>query len=204
MQDACFHGKKCWTDVTGVILAGGRSMRMGRDKASLQVEGVSLFSRAKTLLRGFFPRVIIAGDRPDLAEENLPCFPDPFPGSALGGLYTGLLHAETPWIFSLPCDLPFADSEMVQAVLLARESWDVVVPRPPSGPEPLFGLYSRKCLPFMRRQLESGRYRIVDFYGNVRVRYLEPAELPPGWERALCNLNTSEDYRRIVGENRGN
>jgi molybdopterin-guanine dinucleotide biosynthesis protein A len=204
MQDAGSQEKKDWTDVTGVILAGGRSLRMGRDKASLQVGGVSLFARAKTLLREFFPRVIIAGDRPDLEEENLPCYPDDFPGSALGGLYTGLLHAQTPWIFSLPCDLPFADSEMVLAVLRARENWDVVIPRPPSGPEPLFGLYSRKCLPYMRRQLQAGRYRIIDFYGDVRVRYLDPAELPPDWERALCNLNTSEDFRRIVEENRQN
>jgi molybdopterin-guanine dinucleotide biosynthesis protein A len=176
---------------------------MGRDKASLKVAGVSLFSRAKVLLREFFPRVIIAGDRPDLAEADLPCFPDPFPGSALGGLYTGLLHAETSWIFSLPCDLPFADPAMVQAVLRARGGWDVVVPMPPGGPEPLFGLYSKKCLPFMERQLASGLYRIVDFYDRVRVRYLGTEELPPGWRRALYNLNSREDYQRILLENGG-
>ena len=75
-------------DVTGVILAGGRSRRMGRDKALLKVDGVPLFERILGMMQGFFSNVIIAGDRPDLTRPGVPCYPDRYPGSALGGLYT--------------------------------------------------------------------------------------------------------------------
>lgn len=187
-------------DVTGVILAGGRSSRMGRDKALLAVGGVPLFERVLAVLSPFFPRVLIAGDRPDLARPGVPSLPDRFPGSPLGGLYTALEAASTEWIFSSPCDLPHPDPALVRRLLDCREGWDAVVPRTPAGFEPLFALYRKSCLEPMRRMLERGEYRIYDFYGQVRVRFLGPEELPAGWERALRNVNTPDEYRRLEAE----
>lgn len=186
-----------YQDVTGVILAGGRSSRMGRDKACLTVDGVSLFERVLAALRPFFPHLLIAGDRPDLARPGVPALPDRYPGSALGGLFTALQAAETEWVFVAPCDIPHPDPSLVQALLSRREGWDVVVPRTSAGFEPLFALYRKSCLEPMRRMLEAGEYRIYDFYDEVRVRSVGPEELPPGWERALQNVNTPEEYRRV-------
>jgi len=182
-------------DVTGVILAGGRSSRMGRDKAVLELGGISFFERILTVFRSIFPHVLIAGDRPDLAGQDLPCFPDRYPGSALGGLYTGLLAAETPYIFVAACDMPCPDPELIQAIVASRCGYDIVVPRTPAGLEPLFALYGKACLEPMRALLEAKNYRIYDFYPEVRVRYLEPDEFPTGWERALVNVNTPEDLQ---------
>ncbi len=189
-----------YADVTGVILAGGRSSRMGRDKARLEIGGVSLFDRISAVFRSLFQCVLIAGDRPDLAGSDLPYFPDRYPGSALGGLYTGIAEADTPFIFVAPCDLPFPDPEMIRAVVERRSGFDVVVPRTPLGLEPLFAVYSRQCLGPMREMLERRQYRIYDFYPQVRVLELSATDLPDGWERSLCNVNTPEDYRRIKEE----
>ena len=100
-------------DLTGVLLAGGRSRRMGRDKAQLEIAGKTLFERSLELLREFCATVLIAGDRPDLARPGLPALPDLYPGSALGGLYTGLAAAQTEWILVAPCDMPFPDRRIV-------------------------------------------------------------------------------------------
>ncbi len=179
--------------VTGVILAGGKSTRMGQDKATLVVKGLPLFERVRKVFRLLFAKNLIAGDRPDLARPDLPCYADIYPGSALGGLYTGLLRAETEWIFVAPCDMPFPDPALIRTITALRAGYDVVVPRTRQGFEPLFACYAKSCLEPMRQLLDHRRFRVFDFYDQVRVRYLEEDELPPGWQKALVNLNTPED-----------
>ncbi|MFA5517373.1 MAG: molybdenum cofactor guanylyltransferase [Desulfuromonadales bacterium] len=180
-------------DVTGVILAGGKSRRMGRDKATLEFRGRTLFAGVLAMMRTLFPAVRIAGDRPDLALPDVPCLLDDFPGSALGGLYTGLRTAATEWIFVAPCDLPAPDPELARRILRQRTNVDAVVPRTGKGFEPLFAAYRKSCLPPMRDLLEAGNFRIYDFYPRVRVACLEPPELPPDWRQSLFNVNAPED-----------
>lgn len=191
------NDRRSHADVTGVILAGGRSRRMGQDKATLEWDGTSLFGRILKLMQKFFDTVLIAGDRPDLAQPGVPYFADPYPGSALGGLYTGLLRSPTPWIFSTPCDMPCASAELVRLLLARRDGADIVVPRTPAGLEAVFALYHRSCLEPVRQMLEEGRFRIVDLYPRMRVTTLECQELPLDWQKALCNVNTPEDFCRL-------
>ena len=186
-----------YPDVTGVLLAGGKSRRMGRDKARMTFNGQSLFERSLGLLQRFFPAVLIAGDRPELAGPNLPAIPDIYPGSALGGLHTGLKAAKTDWIFVAPCDMPYPDGRIVERLLEHRDGFDAVVPRTPKGYEPVFALYHRNCLPQMEAMLRQNRFRIYDFYQRIRIRYLDPPELPEGWQRSLINVNTPQDLARI-------
>lgn len=187
-------------EVTGVILAGGRSTRMGRDKATLIVDGQTLFERTRKMLHVVFERVLISGDRPDLATPDIPCVPDVYPGSALGGLHGALSAAETPWIFVVPCDLAYPDSELVKFLLTQRSDCDLVVPRTPKGLEPVFALYHKNCLPLMEEMLARGDYRIFDFYQQVRVTYIDVQTLPVTWTRAFMNLNTPDDLRRMTKE----
>ena len=187
-------------DVTGVLLAGGKSRRMGQDKARLTFNGRPLVDRTLELLESLFRRIIIAGDRPDLARENLPAIPDIFPGSALGGLHTGLQAATTDWIFAAPCDMPFPDARIVEKLLQQRTGYDAVVPRTPDGYEPVFALYHKNCLPQMEALLRNNQFRIYDFYQRIRIRYLDPPELPAGWQRALLNLNTPSQLAGLKEE----
>ena len=189
-----------YADTTGIILAGGRSRRMGQDKATLVVAGATLFDRTLTMLRSLFPRVLIAGDRPDLAQADLPCVADIYPGSALGGIHSGLSAATTEWAFVSPCDLAFPDAELARFILQHRNGYDVVVLRTPGGLEPVFALYHKRCLPAMEGMLTRGDYRIYDLYDQVRVCYLDMETLPDGWQRALLNLNTPEDLQRLDKE----
>jgi len=184
-------------DVTGVLLAGGRSRRMGRDKALIDFADAPLFKRSLELLLANFSRVLIAGSRPDLASAAIPVYPDIYPGSALGGLFTGLKAAETDWIFVAPCDMPYPDRRIMELLLQRRHGYDAVVPRTPSGYEPVFALYHKSCLSHMEELLRRGQFRIYDFYQQINICYLDPPDLPPGWQRALINVNTPEDLARI-------
>ena len=192
---------KC--EVTGVILVGGKSSRLGRDKAFLPVGGVPMFEKVLSVLKERMENVILVGDRPErFAKYGLPVLPDLYPGSALGGLYTGLRTSETRCIFAAPCDLPFASGELLDHMLSIREGYDVVVPMTGDDPEPLFALYSKDCLVPMRDMLEAGNFRIFDLYPRVRVRRVREDELRRHdvSGKAFLNVNTMEEYERVLGE----
>jgi molybdopterin-guanine dinucleotide biosynthesis protein A len=187
-------------EITGVILVGGKSARMGKDKAFLQVDGVPLFERVLTLFRESFSRVILVGDREErFAGYGVPVVRDIYPGSSLGGLYTALHHATPGHVFVSPCDLPFPGRALLKHICSLRESADVVVPRTRKGYEPLFALYSPHCLGPMKELLAQERYRIERFYPQVRVRQVAGVELTrrANPESCFLNINTPEDFKRL-------
>ena len=191
------HNEIGYSDVTGVLLAGGKSTRMGCDKASIEVSGQTVFSRSLDFLQQLFSRVIIAGNRPGLALPEIPAVPDIYPGSALGGLYTGLKSAETDWIFVTPCDMPYPDSDIVDLLFRLHEGADAVVPQTPGGYEPVFAFYHKRCLPIFEDALIRGRKSIFALYPQLNVRFLEWQDMPAGWEKSMLNINTPEDLERI-------
>lgn len=186
-----------YPDVTGVILAGGSSSRMGQDKATLRLQGVSLFERTLRTFQSLFADILIAGDRPDLARPGVTAIPDIYPGSALGGLYTGLFSARTPWIFVAPCDMPYPNPDIIRDLLARREGYDVVVPHTREGFEPLFACYHKNSLEAMRAMLEEKHYCVYDLYTRVQARHLHEEELPGGWSRSLSNVNTPEEFKSL-------
>ena len=193
------------TDVTGVILVGGKSRRMGMDKAFLEVEGTPLFERLLAVFREIFARTVLVGGQSErFARYGLTCYPDIHPGSAMGGLYTALVHADTPYIFVSACDLPFPSSAVARRLVALREGHDAVVARGADGFEPLFALYAARCRDKVRQFLESGNLRICNLYPGMNVRVVPMAELAllDGGERAFVNVNTPEEFRRIIGEGR--
>src|SRR5512138_3186509 len=135
-------------DVTGVVLVGGRSARMGSDKALLTVEGRPLYRIALDALRGAgLSRLLLAGGgRARFEEEAVAVVEDVHPGSSLGGLHAGLLSAGTGWIFALACDMPSPSPGLIRQLLSLREGFDVVIPGRDGRLEPLFAAYSRACL----------------------------------------------------------
>jgi molybdopterin-guanine dinucleotide biosynthesis protein A len=189
-------------DITGVILVGGKSTRMGRDKAMLPLYGTILFDKVLDTLRSGLQRIILVGDHPERFEGyGLKIYPDIFPGSSLGGLYTGLSRAETPYIFASACDLPFASPSILRLILSLGKGFDAVVPLNGEYPEPLFALYHKNCLEPMKKLLDARNYRIYDCYPHVRIRYVTQEELASagGTGRAFLNVNTIKEYEAILG-----
>ena len=189
-------------DITGVILVGGKSSRMGRDKAFLSVAGRPLFERILELFRESFAQVVLVGNRKErFVSYGDPVWPDIYPGSSLGGLYTGLHHAATDDIFVSSCDIPFPNAQVLRYLCSLRDGFDAVVLSTTHGYEPLFALYSKNCLAPIREQLDSGDFRAFAFYPRVRVRYVSSREVATfdKVETALLNINTPEDFSKLGG-----
>ncbi|MEW6333460.1 MAG: molybdenum cofactor guanylyltransferase [Thermodesulfobacteriota bacterium] len=190
-------------DITGVILVGGKSRRMGQDKAFLQIAGKPLFERVLEVFRESFDRIVLVGNRAQrFAGYGLPVLPDIYPGSALGGLYTGLYHAKTDQVFVGSCDMPFPNRAVVGYLCSLQSGFDAVVPVREHGFEPLFALYARSCLEPMRRLLESGHFCAYEYYPQIRVRYVPRREMAhlDRDGKSFWNLNTPEDLEKIRKE----
>ena len=110
------------------------------------------------MFRETFDRIVLVGGRAErFAGYGLPVLPDIYPGSALGGLYTGLYHAETEYVFVGSCDQPFPNPAIVRYLCSLKPGFDAVVPKLTHGFEPLFALYAKSCLGRDEGILESGQ-----------------------------------------------
>jgi molybdopterin-guanine dinucleotide biosynthesis protein A len=186
-------------DVTGVLLAGGKSRRMGLDKRFLKLGGQTLLRRALSVYERLFTEilVVIAEPVPELGDIGHQIVTDLIPNCAtLGGLYTGLSVARNPRIFAAACDMPFPNPAVIGHLLECGDD-DVVMPKLATGLQPMHAVYSKACLPYFQRMMAIHNLSVqavLENYG-LRIR-LVPEEVLRTFDVELLsflNLNTPED-----------
>lgn len=190
--------------VTGVILAGGASSRMGRNKALLKIGGQFLVERVYAGIAALFHDVILVTNTPDI-YAFIPCpkVLDIYPGAgSIAGLHAGLDASGTEHIFAVACDMPFLNAELIRFLCNDAEEYDAVVPVDRSGRlEPLHALYAKTALIAMQESIELGDRSIVNLLDRVTTRMV-PNDLfqyIPGAEESFRNLNTPEEYVEVTG-----
>jgi molybdopterin-guanine dinucleotide biosynthesis protein A len=177
----------------GFLLAGGKSSRMGRDKALLKLDGEMLIARGVRKLRRVCAEVAIAGGTPDRWRFGR-VISDGVPGlGPLGGIVAALEQTPYEWNLFLAVDMPFVPVEALRALVAAAGGVAemVVLARAEGYVQPLCGVYSRRALMALREELTAGRLKVKDAVAATgAVGYVEFADL--GWFR---NLNTPEEFR---------
>jgi molybdopterin-guanine dinucleotide biosynthesis protein A len=190
-------------NATGILLAGGKSSRMKKNKAFLELKGKPLVERSLELLQAVFAEVLISSNEPLLyARYNVAVIQDDIHDRGpLEGLYQGIKAAAYNMVFFVACDMPFLREELIRFLATRiREEFDIVVPRLQSGLQPLHAFYHRRCLPIIKNNLEEGRLKIMDIYPACSVRFVEERELQPFQDlsNAFCNVNTPEDWSNLL------
>ena len=184
--------------VAGVILAGGKSSRMGRNKALLPYNGKPLIETVYRIMAELFDQVAIVTNSPD-DYSFIPCLkiPDIHVGmGSIAGIHAGLEWSPEERIFVAGCDMPFLEKELVRhlAALSVHES--AVVPCTPGGYEPLHAIYSKRLLPLLEEALKSDRKRIIDLVTLMEAKVISAEDIAvvsPQF-RSFINLNTPDDY----------
>lgn len=188
-------------DVTGLVLCGGASRRMGSDKALLSFAGGRVIDGPLRALGELAPRVLLAtGAEPRYTDLGLECVLDAVADAGpLAGLCAGLEASRTEWLAVLSCDLPLARADVLGALLeRARTArWDAALLELPRGTQPLYAVYRISCLGPVRAALRRGERRMVAFHGEIVVGSVAAAVLGPQAERSALNLNTPEDFRTL-------
>ncbi len=184
--------------VAGVILAGGKSSRMGRPKALVKFDGRPLIAHLVSLLRNLFERIIIvAAPEHELPDLQATVVRDelPFQGP-VGGIYYGLKAADEKAAFVTSCDAPFLNLSLIRFLTAQISHADVVVPYWQDRFQPLHAVYRTSVAPLLADQLERGELRPVTLFqrvptlkiGEDEIRRFDPNGL------SFLNMNTPEDY----------
>lgn len=183
------------------ILAGGRSSRMGSNKALLPFQGRPLIQRQIDVLQPLSDDLMIGANDPrPYSGFGLRVVPDLLPEPcALTGIHALLAGARHPFVFVVACDLPFLNSGLIRHLIGQAEGADAVLPLGARGPEPLFALYSKTCLPAIERAAAAGLWKATGFLKGLRV-----CEVPIREEEwridghsPIFNANTPEDWRDV-------
>lgn len=194
------------TEVSAIVLAGGQSRRLGRDKAVEPFGGEPLISRVIRRLQSLTNETVVVvnsearGEElplPDAARIVVDIYPD---SGSLGGIFSGLAAAVNDWGFVVACDMPFLNEELISRMLTLRQDCDAVVPVLDGYPEPTHSAYSKACLPHIERRLKANQLKIAGFFDDVRVRTVTDDEVDAlDAERlSFFNVNTLEDLERAI------
>jgi molybdopterin-guanine dinucleotide biosynthesis protein A len=190
--------------VTGAVLAGGKSLRFGKNKALQRYGDKRLLEWAIESLRPFCNSVmVIANDIGPYMDMGVTLAMDIIPHQGpLGGIYTALLFSPVEWVLVKATDMPFLVSGMASLLIGSKEGFDAVVPKLNDAYDPLVALYSRRCLPAIARRLAvPDERRVIGFYREIRLRTVAEEEWRKVDPDALSfkNINTTSDLAELDG-----
>ncbi|WP_102349317.1 molybdenum cofactor guanylyltransferase [Bacillus sp. Marseille-P3661] len=196
-------------DATGIILAGGKSSRMGTNKALLFIDGKK--TTIETIighLRPFFSTIIlVTNDHGTYDFLEMPIVSDQYIGKGpLAGIHSGLKHSTSLYNFFVACDMPFVSGELAQYLvrLCMENDYDAIVPSINGKLHPLFSVFKQTALPVVEKCLLEERLRIRDLLDDLTVRYINETEIKEhiigDIEKIFYNMNYPLDYESVKRE----
>ncbi|MDD5772549.1 MAG: molybdenum cofactor guanylyltransferase [bacterium] len=185
------------TDTTAILLAGGKSSRLGQNKAFVDVANKTIFEREFDVLQKLFSEIIIIANNPVLFRSSgLKIYKDIIPDKGpLGGILTGLSISETKNNFVVSCDLPFLNENVISFLYSKFSSCNLLIPCWQGQLMPLHGFYSKNCLPVIENQISTNKLKVLDITSHLKTKYVQELELKK-YDRegkSFFNVNTLED-----------
>ena len=188
-------------DISCIILAGGKSLRLGHDKITEKVGNTTLLEKVISRIDSLSKEIVIVtaeeksfSQIADNPKVKTVC--DIFPGrGSLGGIYTGLVKSNSFYNFVIAADMPFLNRDLLAYMIEVADGFDYVIPHIGSFFEPLHSIYSKDCVSPIETMIERDRKVIIELFEFVKVKYVEAEEIDRFDPRHLSffNINTFED-----------
>jgi molybdopterin-guanine dinucleotide biosynthesis protein A len=191
-------------DISCIILAGGKSIRLGHDKITEKVGSTTLLEKVISRIDPLCKDIIIvtAEERdfsPITDNPKIITVSDIFPGrGSLGGIYTGLVKSRAFYNLVIAADMPFLNQELLGYMIGAADGFDYVIPRIGTFFEPLHAMYSKNCITPIEDMINNNRRVIIELFDCVKVRYIEADEIDRFDPQHLSffNINTKQDLEK--------
>ncbi len=189
-------------NVTSIILAGGKSRRLGRNKALETIGDISLIEQTIERLKPLTGQILVVTSQEQFnlpvdgkAEILVDLYPNKGP---IGGIYTGLVASQSPHSFVVACDMPFLNQALLNYMKQCSANFDIVVPRLEGRVEPLHAMYSKDCLAHIEYLIKLDMLSILQLFDLVKVRYIEAEEINRFDPEHLSffNVNTKYDLEK--------
>jgi len=196
--------------MTGIILAGGKSSRMGFNKAFIEIpvtsntagdrSTITIIERTVNLFKEIFNEVIIITNTPIEYEQfNVRIARDLIKGAgSLGGIWTGIFHASSSHVFAAACDMPFLHKDTIIKMIDMMNEANVSVPFVNNRLHPLHAIYSKNCLKPMEEAIKNGDLRINNLLKKMRIKKVEDIFIYKPASMSVYNINTKDDLNHIV------
>jgi len=184
--------------ISGFILAGGKSSRMGTDKALLVFQEKPLLEHMIKLIKPFCTNIAISGQNPDYSIFGVEMVPDLYSGCGpIAGIYSSLKHSDCDLNLLVGVDVPFVNEELFLSLISNIGEYDCIIPEHTSGVEPLIGIYNRRALSVIEEMIKAGDFKLSKLLSKLNTRYLDCNELIKKYPRLFMNINRLEDYQSI-------
>jgi molybdopterin-guanine dinucleotide biosynthesis protein A len=160
--------------LSGFVLAGGRSSRLGEDKAMLNYKGKPLLIHSLEIIRPFCQNLYVSGNKPEYSIAGVELIPDLYHECGpISGLFSVLNRSETDWNLVISVDVPLINSDLIELLIANKNDYDCIVPRHSLGIEPLIGLYHKKAITTMKELIESGDFRLTNLLSALNTNYFD-------------------------------
>ncbi|WP_404330517.1 molybdenum cofactor guanylyltransferase [Mesobacillus maritimus] len=183
-----------------IILSGGKSSRMGKNKALLPFNDKTNIERIRDELKSLFDDIILVTNDPESYEFlNLKSVSDEFPGKGpLAGIHAGLMASDYEENIVVACDMPFVSAELASTLVQNLKHYDAIIPVIGEKQHPLFAAYQKRIVPEIEACLKEDRLRVIHLLDKLNVRYLDDNDLQVysdgSLEEIFFNMNVPEEY----------
>ena len=195
-----------YSDITGIILAGGKSLRMGVNKSFLRLGNQTIIERITDLMNSLFKEVIIITNTPEEYEFlNRSLYKDIYIGyGPLGGIHSGLIYSKTEKNFVISCDVPRMTKEMIEYIVNFQTHKPIVFCQAGGYHQPLVGIYKKKIIveieKFLSDNTKTADKSFHHFLKDVSAELIDPKDLPFYKDEIFFNVNNPNDYSLILSE----
>lgn len=181
--------------ITAIILSGGKSLRMGTDKALLKIDDNDLLSRAIEVCQPICTNIIISSNNPKHEKSNVQIVPDEIENCGpMGGVYSCLKKSTTDWNFVLSVDAAFIETGFIEFLITEIGDFDAVVPIHAKGIEPLIALYHKNILTEIGKMLTAGDFKMRNLFSKINVKYVDAQNWVENFPHLFINLNKPGDF----------
>ena len=189
-------------NITGIILAGGKSTRMGKDKALIKIDGKTLIENTLEKIKDYCIKVIISANNSEsYSFLNHEIIVDEQPGlGPLGGIYSCLKHSKAEKNLVMAVDIPFINKGFIENLLKHMEDGDIVVPVNENKKiEPLCAIYSKSVIPYVEKMINSNDLKVQNLSGYVKTKFVEITTDQEFYHAGLFqNLNSLSDLNNLL------
>ena len=183
-------------ELTGIILAGGKSSRMGQDKGLMTFHGVPMITYSINTLQPFCKNIIISSNNPEYSRFGYPVISDVHLNCGpLSGLHASLSYSETEWNAVISCDVPFSNQEIFNQMMAFISGRQAVVPVHEGHFEPLFAFYNKSIISIITEKIISKDYKLQNLLKNIDTHLFDTKNIPNFNTRFFSNINSQEDIQ---------
>lgn len=184
--------------ITAIILAGGKSSRMGTDKGLTLFNNREMAQYAVDLAAPLFCETLLIANDPAYTKFQVPVYEDLITERGpLGGIFTGLTYSTTPWNFFIACDMPFMTRQVIEKLLLHLNDCDVVIPVHENAREPMCAFYNKSCLPVVEKQLSLNQNKLQELFPLLRIREVDFTAEFLSESNPFRNINTMDELLKL-------